>query len=91
MSQDFISPPPGRATFDELDASGRPSRANRLWTAFMDRVFAVCFAMTQSGTTAQRPTEGLFNGRFYWDTTLGKPVWYDSAAEEWVDATGAAA
>ena len=40
-----------------------------------------------SGVTASRPTKLLFVGRRYFDTTLGKPVWYDGT--NWVDATGA--
>lgn len=46
-------------------------------------------AASRSGTTANRPTTGLFTGRMYFDTDLGtsgKPIWYDGA--NWVDATG---
>jgi hypothetical protein len=45
----------------------------------------------RSGTTAARPT-GLgvgYDGYVYWDSTLKKPVWWDSAASGWKDATGA--
>ena len=43
-----------------------------------------------SGTTADRPTSGLWVGRMYFDTTLGKPVWVKSLSPvTWVDATGA--
>lgn len=41
-----------------------------------------------SGTTAARPT-AVMRGCEYFDTTLGKPVWYSGAG--WVDATGTAA
>ena len=40
-----------------------------------------------SGTTANRPTERLQIGQYYFDTTLGIPIWYDGT--NWVDATGA--
>lgn len=42
-----------------------------------------------SGTTANRPTGlgGGNTGQFYFDTTLGKPIWWKTAG--WVDATGA--
>jgi hypothetical protein len=40
-----------------------------------------------SGTTAQRPVSGLHPGKFYFDTTLGKPVFFKGPG--WVDATGA--
>ena len=39
-----------------------------------------------SGTTANRPTERLEVGQYYFDTTLGIPIWYDGT--NWVDATG---
>lgn len=41
---------------------------------------------TLSGTTAQRPTNGLRNGVSYYDTTLAKPIWYNAGV--WKDATG---
>lgn len=37
------------------------------------------------GTTAARPTT-VSTGYMYFDTTLGKPIWWSGAA--WVDATG---
>lgn len=49
---------------------------------------------TQSGfacinsTSTNRPTTGLRAGVMYFDTTLGKPIWYNGSA--WIDATGAA-
>lgn len=89
MAQDFITPPPGRAAFDETDAQGRPVRANRLWTSFLGQVFAICFAVAQSGTTAQRPTVTLFAGRPYFDTSLGYTIWWDGS--QWVDAAGSPA
>jgi hypothetical protein len=39
-----------------------------------------------SGLTADRPTERLEVGQYYFDTTLGIPIWYDGT--NWVDATG---
>ena len=41
------------------------------------------------GTTAARPTTDLTVGQFYFDTTLGKPIWYGGTGPSWVDATGA--
>jgi hypothetical protein len=57
------------------------------WTTFFSNAFVILSALTQSGTTAQRPTAVLWTGRMYFDTTLGKPIWYKTAG--WVDATGA--
>jgi hypothetical protein len=39
-----------------------------------------------SGVTADRPAQQLQVGQFYFDTTLGYPIWYDGT--DWVDATG---
>ena len=38
------------------------------------------------GATAARPTAQLAVGQTYFDTTLGKPVWWRGAV--WVDAAG---
>lgn len=43
------------------------------------------------GTTAQRPTTNLQVGMSYYDTSLGKPVWYFGGATPWRDAAGAGA
>jgi hypothetical protein len=43
---------------------------------------------SQSGTTGQRPTTtSLLTGFFFFDTSLGKPIWWSGS--NWVDATGA--
>lgn len=46
-----------------------------------------------AGATGQRPTGGIpfgpLLGMMYFDTDLGKPIWWDGVA--WVDATGALA
>lgn len=39
-----------------------------------------------SGSTSNRPSTNLNVGLSYFDTTLGKPIWYDGT--NWVDATG---
>ena len=44
---------------------------------------------TGSGTTANRPTANLAAGDYYFDTTLGKPIWYSGSG--WVLADGTAA
>lgn len=86
MSQDFVPPPPTRGTVDELDARGVPVRVTRAWSVWFDRIFAVVFAVGQSGTTAQRPTQGLWIGRPYFDVNLGYKVWWNGTA--WVNAGG---
>jgi hypothetical protein len=39
-----------------------------------------------AGTTALRPSTGLLVGQFYFDTSLGIPIWWNGT--NWVDATG---
>jgi hypothetical protein len=39
-----------------------------------------------TGTTANRPTESLQVGQYYFDTTLGIPIWWNGA--QWVNALG---
>lgn len=59
------------------------------WAQWTTRVHQVATSAQQSGATADRPTAGLWIGRQYFDTTLGKPVWVQSVRPAvWVDATG---
>lgn len=78
-----IHSPPTRGAVDDGES------VSRQWRAWFSEVFAVCFAAGQSGTTANRPTEGLWVGRPYFDTTLGYPIWYSGT--QWIDATGSPA
>ena len=48
--------------------------------------FLVTISTPQNGTTANRPTQNLQVGQFYFDTTLGYPIWYDGT--DWVDSSG---
>lgn len=63
------------------------------WAGWFTLVHQIAQATSTSGTTAQRPTQNLYVGQFYFDTTLGKPVWLKTpgAVPVWVDATGAPA
>jgi len=68
------------------DESGRPSRAFVRW---FTEIFTFLSSIDQSGTTANRPTANLWVGRFYFDTTLGQPIWVKTTSPVvWVDATG---
>mgnify|MGYP003394103925 CR=1 FL=1 len=51
--------------------------------------FIILFDAQNSGTTAQRPTQNLYVGKTYFDTTLGIPIWYSGAI--WVKSDGTAA
>jgi len=57
----------------------------RLTQALLSAGFALAPGV---GTTANRPTVGLYAGQYYFDSTLGKPVWRNAANTGWVDATG---
>jgi hypothetical protein len=48
--------------------------------------FLVAISTPQNGATADRPTQNLQIGQFYFDTTLGYPIWYDGT--DWVDSSG---
>lgn len=58
------------------------------WRNFFQAVYLICFGVTQSGTTAQRPTERLqlWTGRPYYDTTLNRPIWWTGS--QWIKADG---
>ncbi len=60
---------------------------SREWITWLNSLWLASMPATQSGTTAQRPTKGLYTGTRYFDTTLGKPIFYKTSG--WVDATGA--
>lgn len=75
---------------DELsDDPKNPVKIGQRWTSFFDQVFNLLSAMTQSGTTAQRPTSFLWIGRSYFDTTKGYPVYVKSVGPVvWVNGAG---
>ena len=59
----------------------------RLYFTQVDN-FTRAVATTEYGTTANRPAVGLSTGQFYFDTTLGYPIWYNGT--KWVNASGTA-
>jgi hypothetical protein len=64
------------------------------WSAWFSRAWEILFAVSESGTTAQRPTKNLWPGRMYFDTSLGangKPIWVNKTSTGWVLADGTAA
>lgn len=50
--------------------------------------YPAAYQRVHAGASAERPANPK-TGQMFFDTTLGKPVWWDGA--QWVDATGAAA
>jgi hypothetical protein len=77
----MIQAPPNQSQLQ--DATGKVSP---LWQLFFSNIFGSVTALQQSGTTAQRPTKGLYIGRPYFDTTLGYSINYNGTA--WVDGAG---
>lgn len=75
-----ISGPGSQLTSDPNVSASKP------WLVWSSRVSQLLTWMQESGTTANRPTAGLYVGRRYFDTTLGYPVWYNGSA--WVNASG---
>lgn len=75
--------PPG------MNITARGEAGSRTWLAWASNLSSLVTGLASSGTTADRPTVGLYTGRPYFDTTLGQPIWYDGT--QWVDATGTAA
>ena len=62
------------------------------WKQWFLRAANILRAVSTSGATADRPTQDLFIGQVYFDTTLGLPIWLKSVRPSvWVDATGASA
>lgn len=70
----------GNSTAPDLYLKTDTTNTNAGWVAVLLR---------KSGTTANRPTglSSTHNGYTYFDTTLGKPIWW--LASGWVDGTGA--
>jgi len=59
---------------------------DKAWTDFLTEL-AKQAKYKGEFTTANRPTNGLKDGDWMMDTTLGKPIWYYSNG--WIDASGA--
>lgn len=82
--------PPGTTPVDEQDGkSGKLTGVGGGWRNFFSSVYTICNALTMSGTTANRPSVGLWEGRQFWDSTLQIPVYY-AGAGVWKNAAGAA-
>lgn len=50
-----------------------------VWQQWFDRVQEIVNTNTSSGPTAGRPTQNLFVGQQYFDTDLGKPVYWNGS------------
>jgi hypothetical protein len=61
------------------------NNALRLYFNQIDN-FAQNVTVPASGTTANRPTENLQVGQYYFDTSLGYPIYWNGT--DWVNALG---
>lgn len=73
-----------------VDASGS---LNPAWAVWLSRVGGSANAVRESGPSANRPTDGLWIGRPYFDTTLGYEINVKSvpprpAPAVWVNGDG---
>lgn len=79
---------PVRPDGDIVDAGGKITPRWNIWFSWVDSFVG---NGRSYGATADRPTKGLYIGQFYYDTTLGYPVWIHavSPAVVWHNAAGA--
>jgi hypothetical protein len=82
----FVAPalPGASPKYDEQRAA-QLNYSLRLYFNNLDN-FLLAISTPQNGATADRPTQNLQVGQFYFDTTLGYPVWWSGTY--WVDALG---
>jgi hypothetical protein len=60
------------------------------WAGWFSTAQLILQDCSNSGTTAQRPTSGLYVGKPYFDKTLGIPIWLSNpTGPVWVNASGA--
>lgn len=78
-----ISKPP---VLEKFNQDGSLSQG---WQQWMEDVRNKASTAGESGTTANRPTTGLFVGRRFFDSTLGHPIYLKTISPVvWVDGTG---
>lgn len=80
---------PGQYTAQHFDILNNVLRLyfNRLSSANQAIIADLITLFTpQSGTTAGRPVTNLGVGQYYFDTTLGLPIWWNGSI--WVNAAG---
>ena len=75
---------PVTAIFDD---EGRPTKSGAEW---FNLIWISANSVTESGTTANRPTANLWLGRVFYDVTLNKPVFINAVTPSvvWKDAAG---
>lgn len=79
--------PKGPIAKPPIDQNMQDAEGKKNWARWFENLLNRNAYYLGTGTTAQRPTEGLYTGVMYLDTTLGKPIWYLEGTG-WIDATG---
>jgi len=78
------TPPLQQAIIDQ-----KTSMMSREWAVWFTKLWTVSTNINSSGTTADRPTTGLYIGMTYFDTTIGRPIWLQAAnPPAWIRADG---
>lgn len=81
----------GLALPDNVAVTDKDGNTPVPWGQWFAWVHRFATAGQQSGTTANRPTKGLWIGRTYFDDDLGIPIWVQSVNPAvWVDSAGGA-
>jgi hypothetical protein len=82
----FVAPalPTAPAEYDQ-QRTDQLNYSLRLYFNNLDK-FLTVISTPQNGVTADRPTQNLQVGQFYYDTTLGIPIWYNGTV--WKNASG---
>lgn len=63
--------------------------SNQAWVIWFEKVRSRASAISESGTTANRPNKGLWVGRPYFDTDLGYIIHLKSVNPSvWVNGAG---
>lgn len=84
-----LSVPPLNSRLPVLNAKGETiayAGWSQPWGNYLSESWQVAFDVQNSGVTGARPTKNLYTGKPYFDTTLGRPIWWNGAA--WIKADG---
>lgn len=75
-----------------IEMGSKATAFNSPWAGWFSNAQTILADVSNSGPTTARPTAQLYVGKFYFDTTLGLPVWLKTpgATPVWVNASGAA-
>lgn len=78
----MLSAPPIGSSFDKDGVANLP------WKDWAMAAYRQAKKYVGTGTTAQRPLNGIEKGDWYFDTTINQPIWYDGSV--WLQFTQSA-